>query len=96
MTMGDAMMGTWPQEEHDAFIAAKRRNRMQMVDRMSPEIRKLVHDYGLNVVKAFMNLGVTTPRHIKHLVETVLDDFSPTRGSYSSQGKRGDVSGSGR
>lgn len=32
-------------------------------------------------------VGVTA-RHIRHLVETVLDEFSPTRGSSSSQGLR--------
>ena len=61
---------------------------MERVDAMQPALRKLVHDYGLSVVQAFMDVGVRQPRHIRHLVETVLDEFSPTRGSSSAQGRR--------
>ena len=60
--------------------------RMEKIDRQHPEIRKLVHDYGWNVVNSFFLIGVTKPSHIKHLVETVLNEFSPTRGSFSKQG----------
>ena len=70
------------------FVAHKRVARMDMVDNYPPAIRALVHDYGLNVVKAFLDCGVNKPKRIKHLVEIVLDEFSPTRGSYSSQGLR--------
>lgn len=69
-----------------ARVDAKRAARMEMVDRLTPEQRALVHEYSLYVVKSFMDLGVTKPNHIKHLVECVLDEFSPTRASYSNQG----------
>jgi hypothetical protein len=45
--------------------------RMARVDAMSPELRGLIHDYGLTIVDAFLQCGVTKPRHIRHLVETV-------------------------
>lgn len=60
--------------------------RMDIVDSMSPELRELIHEYGLTVVTAFLQCGVTKPKRIRHLVETVLNEFSPTRGSSSLQG----------
>lgn len=64
----------------------KRRNRMAAFDAYDPAIRALIHEYGMNVVKAIYDLGIRKPNHIKHIVETVLNEFSPTRGTYSSQG----------
>lgn len=61
---------------------------MAEVDAHDPAIRSLIHEYGLNVVKTIYGLGVREPRHIKHIVETVLDEFSPTRGTFSNQGTR--------
>lgn len=70
------------------IIDQRRRARMDRIDLMSKDLRELVHDYGLNVVNAFLESGVTKPNRIRHLVETVLNEFSPTRGSNSSQGIR--------
>lgn len=81
-------MGTWSPEEHQAFVDRKRIARMSEVDRMPSDLRALVNEYGLPVIKSCLDLGVKKPRHIKHLVETILDEFSPTRGSYSQQGIR--------
>jgi hypothetical protein len=68
----------------------RRKRRMAAIDDLPQEVRSLVHEYGLNVVHSFICCGVEKPRHIKHLVETVLDELSPTRGSSSFQGpKRG-------
>lgn len=76
--------------EQDAeFIAGyeKRRvARMDAIDQMTPEMRRLVNEYGYNVVKTLTSCGVTKPKHIRHVVETILNEFSPTRGSFSSQG----------
>jgi 2-polyprenyl-6-methoxyphenol hydroxylase-like FAD-dependent oxidoreductase len=74
--------------ERQQFVDRKRRNRMAEIDRQSPEIRALVHIYGWHVVDMFLRNGVTKAKHIRHLVETVLDEFSPTRGSFSAQGVR--------
>lgn len=61
-------------EEDRAFIASKfekRRKRMDRVDNMTPDMRAVVHDYGLTVVDAFVQHGVTNPRIIRHLINTV-------------------------
>lgn len=81
-------LSSLPPEEFEARIAQRRRERMERVDAMPSELRELVHAYGLRVVDTCLALGVKQPRHIKHIVEAVLDEFSPTRGSHSSQGTR--------
>lgn len=68
--------------------AARRKARFAQIDAMDEQMRAVVNDYGLNIVNAFLQHGVTKPRSIRHLVEIVLNDFSPTRGSYSCQGIR--------
>lgn len=74
--------------EHEEFVAKKRVQRMRQIDNLSPALRVLVHDYGWNCVRAFLDCGVERPNRIRHLVETVLNEFSPTRGAYSNQGIR--------
>lgn len=74
--------------DHQQFVDNKRRNRMARVDQLPADIRELVHEYGLSVVDACMGVGVTKARHIRHIVETCLDEFSPSRGSFSAQGIR--------
>lgn len=74
-----------------ARVNERRTNRMRQVDDLPEELRTLVHSYGFSIVKAFMDLGVTKARHIRHLVETVLDEFSPTRASFSNQGVSTDL-----
>lgn len=76
---------------HDEFqerVTERRQVRMAQIDKLSPDMRSLVHDYGWTVVDAFIRNGVTKPNALRHLVETVLNEFSPTRGSSSSQGAR--------
>ncbi|MDR6826463.1 hypothetical protein J2X48_000733 [Bosea sp. BE271] len=86
--MGDRALSQLSPEEFDIVIDGRRRARMEAIDALSPEHRELVHDYGYNVVRACMDCGATKPKHIRHIVETVLNEFSPTRGSYASQGVR--------
>lgn len=74
-------------------VAQRRKARMTQIDRQPADVRALVHEYGWTVVNSFLLLGIKKAAHIKHLVETVLNEFSPTRGSYSSQGRRGDGDG---
>jgi hypothetical protein len=73
---------------HQEMVDVKRAKRMASIDDYDPAIRALIHDYGYTVVKSIYDLGVTKPHQIKHIVETVLNEFSPTRGAYSVQGKR--------
>lgn len=69
-------------------VDSRRSKRMAHIDQMTPEMRELVNEYGYSVVRNFLNCGVTKTKQIRHLVETVLDEFSPTRGSFSVQGIR--------
>lgn len=72
-------------------VQRKRADRMGRIDKLAPDIRQLVHEYGFTVVDNFMMLGIVKAKHIRHLVECVLNEFSPTRGSYASQGIRKDA-----
>jgi hypothetical protein len=75
-------------EQFRKIVGGRRRARMDQIDQMPQDLRQCVHDYGYTVVKSFVDLGISKPKHLRHLVETVLNELSPTRGAYSSQGKR--------
>ena len=79
------------EDERVERINANRRARMERIDEMPAEMRELIHIYGLAIVETCTALGVSKPRQIRHIVETVLDEFSPTRGSYSRQGTRTEI-----
>ena len=81
-------MSNWNGPRDQSWIDERRRQRMARIDQMPYEVRTLVHEYGLNTVNSFLDCGVRDPRRIRHLVEVVLDEFSPTRGARSSQGLR--------
>jgi hypothetical protein len=49
--------------------------RMALIDSQPPAIRALVHEYGWNVVKAFLDAGVTKPNQIKHCIHVVRHDL---------------------
>lgn len=68
------------------WIDERRRKRMGVVDEYPADVRACVHEYGLNVTKTLYDIGITKARHIRHVVETVLNEFSPTRGTFSAQG----------
>lgn len=76
---------------HDIVLARKRRERFATIDSLPPELRVLVHHYGWTVVRAYLDAGISKPANIRHLVETVLDEFSPTRGSRSRQGPQPEI-----
>lgn len=50
---------------------ARARERMSKIDSLSPDLRMLVHEEGWTVVDAFLRLGVTKAKHIRHLIQTV-------------------------
>lgn len=72
-------------------VQDKRVARMNRVDSWPKELRDLVNEYGFTIVDMLYRLGVTKPNQIRHVVEAILDEFSPTRGSYSRQGVRTEV-----
>lgn len=55
----------------DAAGHARAISRMEKIDKMPEGIRALVHEYGLGVVQAFLDIGVTKPKQIAHLIGTV-------------------------
>lgn len=69
-----------------ANYVQRARIRMDTIDKMPAELRACVHEYGFRIVADLAQLGISEPRHIRHIVETVLDEFSPTRCSSSAQG----------
>ena len=73
------------------LVERKRGARMAAVDALPPELRELVHEYGYTTVKTLLDHKVCRPKAIRHIVETILDEFSPTRGSFSIQGVRKNV-----
>lgn len=72
----------------EKLVEIKRRERMEKIDALPKELRECVHDYGFAVVKVLAEMGVTKPKNVRHIVETILNEFSPTRGSFSIQGRR--------
>lgn len=44
---------------------------MAQIDAMPAELRALVHEHGYTIVRAFLDCGVTKPKHIQHLIDTV-------------------------
>lgn len=53
--------------------------RMAVIDALPRELRELVHEFGWNVVKSFMDAGVRKPSLIKHLIHTVRHDLGVER-----------------
>lgn len=49
--------------------------RMAIIDAQPPAIRALIHEYGWNVVKAFLDAGVSRPNQIKHCIHVVRHDL---------------------
>lgn len=54
-----------------AATAQRAAKRMARVDAMPTELRRVVYEYGLEIVQEFINMGVTAPHKIRHLVNTV-------------------------
>jgi len=52
----------------------KRQKRFEKIDALSPQLRELVHEWGFTIVDNFMMCGVTKPKHIRHLINTVLNE----------------------
>ena len=43
-------------------------NDCETVDKLSPQLRSIVHEYGLSVVRAYLECGVSSPKRIRHLI----------------------------
>lgn len=71
------------------WIDDKRRARMDRIDALPPEVRQVVHEYGVTVVNALMQCGVSKPKHMRHIISVVISELSPLVGSWAAQGPRG-------
>jgi hypothetical protein len=71
-----------------AEVDRRHADRMAHFDALPEDIRDLIHEYGANVVNQMRQCGVLKARHIRHLVETVLDELSPARTPFSAQGPK--------
>lgn len=80
-----------PKDQFEELARVRSEVRMQQIDSLPADIKALVHEYGWNLVKAYRDVGVLKARHIKHLIETTMNELSAVRGSYSKQGLRVDV-----
>jgi hypothetical protein len=63
--------------KYNGATAERARKRMARVDEMSPDLRAIVYEHGLEVVQEFLNCGVKFPKTIKHLIDTVLHHDLP-------------------
>lgn len=87
MTSSRRMSKITDPEEFQVVVDERRRNRMAQFDGLDSSLRQLANEYGWTVVKSFLDLNIRKAAHIRHLVETVLNEFSPTRGANSLQGQ---------
>lgn len=57
--------------DFNSGLADRAYRRMMRVDQMPPDIRRCVHEYGLEIVQEFLNHGVRKASSISHLIDTV-------------------------
>jgi len=50
------------------LIGSRRREALDRVDMMPPALRQCVHEFGLPIVEAFIQAGVTSPGAIRNIV----------------------------
>lgn len=70
---------------HNAALAERARKRMARVDELPPEVRRVVHDHGLEIVWEFWTYRITRPEVIRELISAVQAAEDPH--SSSVQGK---------
>lgn len=54
-----------------AEVPAKTRNGLERVDKMPPDLRRCVHEFGLPIVDTCIQYGITQPSKIRHLVKEI-------------------------
>lgn len=57
--------------QYNSAIANRARKRMQFLDSLWPEMRAVVHDYNLEVVREFLNMGIRDTKKVRALIEGV-------------------------
>lgn len=56
-------------EQGRAKYAARVKSEQDEIDKLSPLVRRLVHQFGWPLVKAHLKCGVTNPAHILFLIK---------------------------
>lgn len=67
-----------PERRTHAEVRERVIKRMAVIDSQSPEIRALVHEFGWNVVKLFLDNGLRNATQIKHIIGQVRRDLGTT------------------
>jgi hypothetical protein len=62
------MMSAAMDEYPGVYLTDRALAGLNRVDEMPPQLRACVHEFGLEIVSAFVQIGITEPRHIRHLV----------------------------
>lgn len=62
-----------PFDGHTPEFLAALKKRMTHIDAMSKEHRELVHEFNYSLVNQFLAVGVTKPKHIRHLITACRD-----------------------
>ena len=52
-------------------LSAKRYRDLDMVDKMPPELRECVHDFGLPIVRVLVKHGIKKPAHVREIVKEI-------------------------
>lgn len=65
--------------DYNASIVKRARERMARVDKFPPDVREVIHEFGLEVVQEFWNHNVRKPNAIRHLVEVVQGKYADGR-----------------
>lgn len=77
------------ENDFEKFISDKRKKRFEEIDKLPPELKNCVHEWGYNIVKNFVDLGIKKEKHINHLVRLVINETRAPEGfCYSAQGAR--------
>lgn len=70
-------------EGHTPEFLVRVRKRMDLFDTYPRDIRDLINIHGLGTVKAFLDIGINSHKHIRHLIAQVRGD------SYGNGSKQG-------
>lgn len=65
--------------DYNASVVKRARERMARVDQFPPDVRALVHEFGLEVVQEFWNHNIRRPNAMRHLIETVQGKYADGR-----------------
>lgn len=54
--------------------------RMKRIDGLTPKQREIVHEHGWRIVQCFLERGITDPKHMTAIINTILSEYRRPRG----------------